>query len=139
MQAYKLYRLGVKIAEEEMAEMLNDHLNKMEAASAFVQQRLKMRPEYSFEEEEKIIEKQHVPVIFEGMSGKDLFIETERIGLSRDCPEDELAFWNTRIREKQVSIDKFIKAPRRSIDRASQFMKKRVESFVDDEYELDKF
>ena len=66
LQAYKLYRLGVKISDEGLSDVLNEHLNKMEAAYAFVQERLRMRPEYSFEEEEDVVEKQHIPVVFEG-------------------------------------------------------------------------
>ena len=48
LQAYKLYRLGVEISEEEMSRLLNEHLNKMEAAYAFVNERLRMRPEVFF-------------------------------------------------------------------------------------------
>ena len=119
--------------------MLNEHLNKMEAAYAFVQERLRMKPEYSFEEEEEIVEKQHIPVIFEGTSGTDLFIDTGHVGLSRGCPDDELLYWNSQIREKQGLIDKFLKAPRRAIDRASQHVKSQADSFFDDDYELDRF
>ena len=60
-------------------------------------------------------------------------------GLSRGCPDDEMMYWNSQIREKQAGIDKFLKAPRRAIDRASQQVKGLSESFFDDEYELDKF
>lgn len=139
LQAYKLYRLGVKISDEGLSDVLNEHLNKMEAAYAFVQERLRMRPEYSFEEEEDVVEKQHIPVVFEGTSGTDLLINTGHVGLSRGCPDDEMMYWNSQIREKQAGIDKFLKAPRRAIDRASQQVKGLSESFFDDEYELDKF
>lgn len=139
LQAYKLYRLGVKISDEGLSDVLNEHLNKMEAAYAFVQERLRMRPEYSFEEEEDVVEKQHIPVVFEGTSGTDLLINTSHVGLSRGCPDDEMMYWNSQIREKQAGIDKFLKAPRRAIDRASQQVKGLSESFFDDEYELDKF
>ena len=139
LQAYKLYRLGVRISDAALSDMLNEHLNKMEAAYAFVQERLRMKPEYSFEEEEEIVEKQHIPVIFEGTSGTDLFIDTGHVGLSRGCPDDELLYWNSQIREKQGLIDKFLKAPRRAIDRASQHVKSQADSFFDDDYELDRF
>lgn len=139
LQAYKLYRLRVNISGEKLSEVLNTHLNKMEAAYAFVQERLKMKPEYSFEEDRNVVEKQHIPVIFEEISGRDLLIDTGHIGLSRDCPEDELAYWNSQIRQKKESVDKFLKAPRRAVDKAAQHLKNRSESFFDDEYELDRF
>ena len=139
LQAYKLYKLGVKISDEGLSELLNDHLNKMEAAYAFVKERLRMRPEYSFEEEQEVVEKQHIPVVYEGTSGADLLIDTGHVGLSRGCPDDEMQYWNRQMREKRTEIDKFLKAPRRAVDRASQHLKSRADSFFDDEYELDKF
>lgn len=139
LQAYKLYRLGVEISEEEMSRLLNEHLNKMEAAYAFVNERLRMRPEYSFGEEEKLVEKQHIPVTFEGTVGTDLYVDTRHVGLSRDCPDDEMVYWNGQIREKNESLEKFLKAPRRAVDKASQYAKRKADSFLDHEYELDQF
>lgn len=139
LQAYKLYRLGMDMSDEELGSLLNKHLNRMEAAYGFVQERLRMRPEYSFEPDEEMVKLQNVPVIFEGSTSRDLFIKTNQIGLSRDCPEDELMFWNEEIREKQVNMEKYLKAPRRAIDKSSQHLKNKAESFFGDEFELDKF
>lgn len=139
LQAYKLYRLGVDVSKEELSDLLNNHLNKMEAALTFVQQRLRMKPENTFEEGAEIVEKQHIPVIFSESSGKDLYIDTGHVGLSRDYPNDELEYWNTQVREKQGSVDRFLKMPRRAIDRASSHVKGRADSFFEDEYELDRF
>lgn len=139
LQAYKLYRLGVNVLEDELAAMLNSHLNKMEAAYNFVQERLRMRPEYSFEEDEQIVKAQKVPVIFEGKAGTDMYIDTKHIGLSRDCPDDELAFWKESVKEKQENIVGFLKTPRRAIDKACRYMKGKAAGFCGDEYELDRF
>ena len=139
LQAYKLYRLGAIVSKEEMSEVLNDHLNKMEAVYGFVGERMKMRPEYSFEEEEDLVGVQRVPIIFEGKAGTDLFVETNYIGLSRDCPSDEIQKWHEEVREKQKGVEKYLKSPRRAIDKASTYMKDRTDSFIGDEYELDKF
>ena len=139
LQAYKLYRLNVDISGEELSAMLNSHLNKMEAAYNFVQERLRMKPEYSFEEDEAIVEPQKIPVIFEGKTGSDLYIDTRHIGLSRDCPDDELVFWREAVSEKQGNIVGFLKAPRRAIDKACRYMKGRAAGFCGDEYELDRF
>lgn len=139
LQAYKLYRLGVNISEEELGDLLNKHLNKMETAYSFIQERLRVRPEYSFAPEEELVPKQEIPVIFEGISGRELYVETKRIGLSRDCPEDELKLWNNDMLEKKREIAQYMKAPRRAIDKASQHLKSRTESFYGDEYELDEF
>lgn len=139
LQAYKLYRLGLNVSEEELGGLLNNHLNRMSAVYQLIRERLKMRPEYSFEVEEDLVERQNIPVIFEGISAKDLFVDTKQIGLSRNCPRDELIFWNFEVREKQRDIEKYLKTPRRAIDKASQYLKDKAESFYGDEYELDKF
>lgn len=139
LQAYKLYRLSVDISNEELGDLLNKHLNKMETAYSFIQERLRVRPEYSFAPEDNLVPKQEIPVIFEGISGRELYMETKRIGLSRDCPEDELKLWNSDIIEKKKEIAKYMKAPRRAIDKASQHLKSRTESFYGDEFELDEF
>lgn len=139
LQAYKLYRMNVTVSIEEMEKLLNDHLNKMSAAYQFVEQRLKVRPVYSFEGEEELVEKQSIPVIFEGEAKDNMYVDAGKIGLSRDCPKDEMSFWNFEVREKLRNIEKYMKAPRRAIDKASQHLKDRTESFYGDEYELDKF
>lgn len=139
LQAYKLYRMQIEVSKEELGETLNQHLNKMEAASAFVQTRLGMKPENAFEDGARIVEKQRIPVIFTEVSGKDLYISTKDIGLSRDCPADELMYWNTSVREKSDNVERYLKMPRRAVDRAAAQVKSRAESFFDEEYELDRF
>lgn len=139
LQAYKLYRLEIKISKEEFSEMLNQHLNKMEAAFEFVKERLRMKSTNPIEDGGKIVEKQHIPVIFSEASGRELYIDTSRLGLSRDCPGDELEFWNTQVKEKQGKVERFLKMPRRAIDRTALHVKERAADFFDDQYELDRF
>lgn len=135
----ELQPMQVEVSKEELAETLNSHLNKMEAASVFVQTRLKMKPENTFEDGVKIVEKQHIPVIFTEVTGRDLYISTKNIGLSRDCPTDEMMYWISNVREKADNVERYLKMPRRAIDRAALQVKSRAESFFDEEYELDRF
>lgn len=139
LQAYRLYRMQVEVSKEELGETLNRHLNKMEAASVFVQTRLGMKPKNTFEDGAKIVEEQHIPVIFTEVSGKDLYISTKDIGLSRDCPTDEMMYWSTNVREKADNVERYLKMPRRAVDRAAAQVKSRAEGFFDEEYELDRF
>lgn len=139
LQAYRLYRLSVDISEKEMSTLLNGHLDKMEAVYQFVQDRMKMKSECSFEPEEELVEEQDIPVIFEGNSGRNLTINTGSVGLSRNCPKDEMMFWIQQVSEKQKNIEWYLKEPRRAIDRAAQHMKDKADSFYGDEYELDRF
>lgn len=139
LQAYKLYRLEVKISKEEFSEMLNQHLNKMEAAFEFVKERLCMKSINSIEDGGKIVENQLIPVIFSESSGRELYIDTSHLGLSRDCPSDELEFWNTQVKEKEGKVERFLKMPRRAIDRSALHVKERAAGFFDEQYELDRF
>lgn len=139
LQAFKLYQLEIEVSAEELSKLLNDHLNKLEAALMFVQERMRMKPENTFEEGEKIVEKQHIPVMFSENARKDLYINTSRIGLSKDCPGNELEYWNIQMQEKYSSVERFLKMPRRAIDRAASHVKSRAESFFDNEYEMDRF
>lgn len=139
LQAYRLYRLSVDISDKEMSVLLNGHLDKMEAVYQFVQERMRMKPEYSFEPEEELVEEQDIPVIFEGNSGRNLTINTSSVGLSKNCPKDEMIFWVQQVSEKHRNIDWYLKEPRRAIDRAAQHMKDKADSFYGQEYELDRF
>jgi len=100
---------------------------------------LKRRPEYSFKPEETIVSEQKVPVVFEETDGKDLFVKTDRLGLARDCPMDEIAFWENKMQEKRKALVHYLKAPKRAVNIASEYTRGCAESFLGDEYELDKF
>ena len=139
LQAYRLYKLGMEASEEELERLLNKRLNRMESVYDFVQERMKMKAELSFEEDDILVPEQKIPVHFDGSSGKELYINTSKIGLSRDCPKDELFTWIMEITEKKRQINQFLKAPRRAIDKASQYLKGRAESFFGDEYKMDQF
>ena len=69
----------------------------------------------------------------------ELYPNDKKVGLSRDCPKDELFTWIMEITEKKRQINQFLKAPRRAIDKASQHLKGRAESFFGDEYKMDQF
>lgn len=139
LQAYRLYKLGMEASEEELERLLNKRLNRMESVYDFVQERMKMKAELSFEEDDILVPEQKIPVHFDGSSGKELYINTSKIGLSRDCPKDELFTWIMEITEKKRQINQFLKAPRHAIDKASQHLKGRAESFFGDEYKMDQF
>lgn len=139
LQAYRLYKLSVDVSQAELSKTLNQHLNKLYSAYAFIKEQLKMRPEYSFDEEEEIVTKETIPVVIEKNEGKSLYMNLSRIGLCRDCPTDEQSVWSNQLRQKKINLDRYLKAPRRSIDKSAAKMKLKAESFLGEHYELDKF
>ena len=139
LQAYRLYKMSVDVSQDELSKILNLHLNKMYSVYAFVKEQLKMRPEYSFDEEEEIVTKQTIPVAIEKSEGKNLYMNFGKIGLCRDCPNDEQVVWSNQLRQKRYNLDKYLKAPRRSIDKAATKLKLKADSFLGEHYELDKF
>lgn len=139
LQAYRIYKIHIDINSDVLASVLNSHLNRMYSAYAFVKEQMQLRPEYSFDENEEILESQHIPVTIESSAIKDLYVNSNKIGLSRDCPEDEYHFWTSQVREKKDGLKALLKAPRRSIDKAASHLKKTSESFRGERYQLDSF
>lgn len=139
LQAYRLYKMHVDVSSDELAKIINTHLNKMMSAYAFVKERLKLRPDYSFDEEEEIVHRQTVPCSIEKGEGKDLYMNFSKVGLCRDCPDDENAFWTNQIRQKRDNLDRYLKSPRRAIDKSANRLKMKAESFTGEHYVLDKF
>lgn len=139
LQAYRLYKLRVEVSSEELSRILNLHLNKMVSVYAFVKEQLKLRPDYSFDEEEELVQKQTIPVTIEKSEGKDLYMDFGRVGLFRDHPEDEGVFWSEQVKQKKDNLDRYLKSPRRAIDKSANRLKQKTESFTGEYYELDKF
>lgn len=139
LQAYRLYKMHVDVSAEELTRSINLHLNKMMSAYVFVKEQLKLRPDYTFDEEEEIVHRQIIPVAIEKSEGKDLFMNFGKVGLCRDCPDDENAFWSNQLTQKKDNLDKYLKQPHRAIDKAANRMKLKTESFLGDHYELDRF
>lgn len=139
LQAYRLYRMHIDISSEELSKILNLHMNKMMSVYSFVKEQLKLRPDYSFDEEEEIVPRQTIPVNIDKSEGKDLYMDFSRVGLCRDCPEDENAFWTSQLRQKRDNLDRYLKTPRRAIDKSANRLKIKTESFAGEHYELDRF
>lgn len=139
LQAYRLYKIGVDVSGEQLADMLNTHLNKLTSVHAFVKEQLSLRPGYTFDEDEELLPRQPVPVNIDSREGSELYIDCNDLGLARDCPVDEMSFWNGQIKRKRIATDKFLKAPRRSIDKSASYLKSKSESFCDEDYLLDRF
>lgn len=139
LQAYRLYKLYIDVSRNELAAVLNGHLNRLTSAYASVKQQLRLRPEYSFDEDEEVIVWQNVPVTIEKTNNADLYLSFGKIGLCRDCPGDELSMWATGTKQKKDNFEKFLKTPRRSIDKSAQHLKAKADSYTGEFYELDKF
>lgn len=139
LQAYRLYRLDVETSSEVMDTVLNNHLNKLEATYEFIQEQLLGRHELTFEEDEDIVTRQPISVDIDNYNGQDLYINNNKIGLSSDCPRKEMDFWVSEVKDKTNNLIKFMRGPRRSLDKAAQRLKLRSESYLGDLYELDKF
>ena len=111
----------------------------MTSAYVFIKEQLKLRPNYSFDEEEEVITRQSIPVVIEKSEGKSLFMNFGKIGLCRDCPSDELTFWTSQLREKKLRLSEYLKMPRRAINKSAAMLKMKTDSYVGEYYELDKF
>lgn len=139
LQAYRLYRISVDVSEEELGKTLNEHLNKMNSAYAFIKEQIQLRPETSFDEEDELVHRQIIPVTIDKNDAKELMMSFEHIGICRDWPQDEASVWTIQLRQKKTALDRYFKLPRRAIDKSANYMKNRAESFRGESYVLDKF
>ena len=139
LQAYRLYRLGVEIDRKELAAALNNQLNKLQSALVFVKEQLLLSPEYSFDEDEEVLSRLPVPVAIDSKDSSDLYIDISRIGFAKDCPEDEMTFWKNQSNQKRTKFDRFLKQPRRAIDKSAAYLRNRAESFEGDFYQLNDY
>ena len=71
LQAYRLYRIGVDVSRDKLETGLNLHLNKLDSAYGFIKEQLRLKPEYSFDEDEELVHRQVVPVAIEKSEGRD--------------------------------------------------------------------
>ncbi len=139
LQAYRLYKIRVDVSKDELQKTLNNHLNKLNSAYAFVKEQISLRPESSFDEDEELVSRQMIPVTIEKNEAKELFMNFDRIGIFKDSPEDEAAFWRSQIKQKKNNFEKYLKTPRRVIDKSANYLKKKAESFKGEDYILDSF
>lgn len=139
LQAYRLYKIQIDVAKDLLQGTLNTHLNKLNAVYAFIKEQISLRPESSFDVDEEVVSRQTIPVTIEKNESKELFMNFSRIGLCKDCPEEEQTFWKTQIKQKKNNFEKYIKTPRRIIDKAANYLKKKTEGFKDESYVLDQF
>ena len=139
LQAYRLYKIQIDVSKDLLQETLNTHLNKLSAVYAFIKEQISLIPESSFDVDEEVVSRQTVPVTIEKNESRELFMNFARIGLCKDCPEDEQNFWKSQIKQKKNSFEKYIKTPRRIIDKAANYLRKKVEGFKGESYILDEF
>ncbi len=139
LQAYRLYKVSVDVSKDDLQDVLNTHLNKLNSAYGFVKEQINLRPESSFDENDVLVNRQTVPVTIEKNESKELFMDMGKIGLSRNYPEDESVFWKSQISQKKDSIDQYLKSPRRAVDKSANYLKNRAASFRGENYVLDKF
>jgi hypothetical protein len=139
LQAYRLYKIHVDISTEELEKILNLQLNEMISAYAYVKEQLTLHPSFSFGENEDVVRRQKIPVAIENTSTADLFVDISRIGLSRDCPEEESTLWNSQVRQKKSNLELYLKSPRRAVDKSAEMLRKKTDGFLGEHYELDRF
>lgn len=140
LQAYRLYRLDVEISESQLESVLNTQMDRINSALNYVNNTLKLSAKTLYEEEENIFPDESIPVSFNAMDGKQLYVPTKNLGLARDCPTPELDFWNGQMRDKDVALRLYLQSPRRAISEAAERTRRRAESYRDIERaELDRF
>ena len=139
LQAYRLYRVRVEISNECLEKALSSHLGNLFAASKYLAHQILLQPERSFEDDEKILTDELIPVEFRRYDAFKLFVRTKGLGLATDCPENELTRWKNDVQESTQHVDKLRKSIIRTVEAVSTFTREKVETYLSEDVTLDKF
>ena len=139
LQAYRVYRLDVDVDRIKLQDEIDENVCRLESIKNFLQKQALRSPDYTIAAEDEIVDDQVIPVEIESGDSAGLYVSTKKIGLSRNCPTDERDFWRSEYDSKMENLWKFLKSPRRAVDRSATQLKDKTDSFYGDTYELDKF
>lgn len=121
-EAYKVYQTCAKIDLDDVQILFSRYYNRMNATQfrANLQIReLQKNSRLEREQEELPHYACDVPVHFEMQENPDLSIPTRQIGLTGDCPMDEIPWWHGKVNDSMKAVRKLHGSARMVLDRAS--------------------
>lgn len=141
-EAYKVYQTVSTISLEKLNDLFSQYYNRL----ASIQYRSKLQiielqkqSQFVREKDALPAYKFTVPVSVDGGIDTRALISTKEIGLSGDCPKNELQWWNSELYNSINTVKKVHSAVQLGLDRAS--IQCRYSSKMNDEeiFELDEY
>ena len=123
LQAYKLYRASVELDTEAFKTEASQYYNKLNFyKSTLLQESEKLIvPADPDKTDDPPDIKARVPLIFNRYDPESMSVDSQRFGLSKDCPVQDDVEWQKQISTVQQSCRKFCKAPMRALDTAAGY------------------
>lgn len=126
LRANRVYNLALKIDVESVRSLCNSYNSKLWATISRIDDISKRLSE----EEKQPIDKETVQEYFESNvtvpievvteeSKENLETQYNRIGLSKDCPEDEYNYWDDQYHSINKYFVRFLREPRRAVKTAT--------------------
>ena len=139
IRANRVYRVQIKADDEKLRIACNNYDGKLRATLNSVLQRndkLKIQEAEPIDNKtaRTVFEKEAVISVEmnSDISESELMAKYKEIGLSRDCPEDELTFWSNQYREISRLFVRYLREPRRAVKKAVSDEMPKMNS-IDDE------
>lgn len=126
MKTQRVYRADLRMDEGVLKTIFSDYLGKLKATSSFIREmsldidrncvgRLDRRTvEEIFESEISI------PVEITEFSRGEMYAEYDKLGLARDCPEDERSVWAARFKTIEKRFVRYMREPQRVLKKAAR-------------------
>lgn len=138
LQAYRLYDMRVNWDEAVFGEVINRHLNELNAIDDAISERLD-RTQINYDNKKTdLLFSQDVQIVLENDDVNSLLMNDFKLNFASDYPFDEKVRWIEQVHNKKKAIDSFLKQPRRAVSRAIVEMRNKLNSykFLDKELSL---
>ena len=146
LRAHRIYALDCENNEEALKELFARYDSKLLATDELLaheihKNRSRVKPRLTDQEAQSIFcGKVTVPVtVAREFDRSELYVSPDELGLSTDCPTDELTNWQTEYAGTQKALNQYLKYARRGLARAASDVKNLNTMDTDRVRELNEF
>ncbi len=126
LKAQRVYRVDLQMDEDAIKTVFSEYLGKLKATSQFIREMsLDLDREFSGQldrrtSQELFESEVSVPVEITEYSRGEMYARYQKVGLSRDCPDNEYALWGGRFREIEKRFVRYMREPQRVLKAAAR-------------------
>lgn len=122
IEAYKLYNVKAGVSREILQKTLSSYYSRLDTVRYIANLQIQeFQKEIRRESESDDLPKYQmkIPVVYSHMNDAGLLIPSNKVGLSTDCPIEELSWWHDSVRQSQESLKRLLSSTKITLDRAS--------------------
>lgn len=140
-QADRLYSTAVRVSEERLIEMLNDHVSQLAMVRDHIERLLTTARKTTTLEIRDLLDSDEMHVRFEEMGGDELVLPTTGYGFTTDHPRPERIRWADDTQKLEREAGTFLRKPLRALRRTvseARVQARRVPEVPDELTELER-